>query len=83
LDDLTWVTVSATGSGEAAKQADEITRRTKGWAYQIAKDRAETLEKKLADVVDLPATPIDTNPHKSSSPAKPPAARAAKNGPAK
>jgi len=35
----TWITVSATG----AKEAQDIAARTKGWAYQIPEDRADTL----------------------------------------
>ncbi|HTZ71980.1 MAG TPA: hypothetical protein VMB71_15085, partial [Acetobacteraceae bacterium] len=52
----TWMTVTATGSGAAAKQAADITARTKGWAYEVPADKASTLTTKLADLVQPPAS---------------------------
>jgi len=50
----TWITVAANGVGDGVKTAREITARTKGWAYEIAGDRATTLSTKLADLVEAP-----------------------------
>lgn len=44
----TWITVSATGS----KEAQDITARTKGWAYQIPSDRADTLLATMASLTE-------------------------------
>jgi hypothetical protein len=52
--DKTWITVTASGTGDAAKAADPITARTKGWAYAIPDATAATLESKLADLEEAP-----------------------------
>lgn len=49
-DGTTWVEFAAKGSGDAAKSADEIAKRTGGWAYKIPDARVKTLETKLADL---------------------------------
>lgn len=46
-----WLEVSATGEGDAAKQAQEVTARTKGWAYKVTVSRAKLLGSKLADLL--------------------------------
>jgi hypothetical protein len=63
-DNGTWVTVSASGTGAAQKQADEINQRTKGWAYKIADARATTLESTLADLEQPPEKPTESAPVK-------------------
>jgi hypothetical protein len=52
-----WLTVSAAGTGKAAKDADAITARTKGWAYQIADAQATQLQLKRADLIEPPPPP--------------------------
>lgn len=49
-DGATWVKFAAKGAGDAAKPADEITKRTADWAYKIPDARVKTLETKLADL---------------------------------
>lgn len=49
-DGATWVKFAAKGAGDAAKAADEIAKRTEGWAYKIPDARVKTLETKLADL---------------------------------
>ena len=48
----TWATLAATGAGESGK----IAARTRGWAYELAADRATTLATKLPDLLQ-PAAP--------------------------
>ena len=50
--DAFWVTIAASGEGDAKKQADEINTRTLGWEYKISNTKAETLLKKRADLLD-------------------------------
>lgn len=57
--DKTWVTVAASGAGNAGKTADTITSRTKGWAYAIPDASATTLESKLADLEETPSSTAD------------------------
>jgi hypothetical protein len=49
-DGATWVKFAAKGSGDGAKEADDIAKRTAGWAYKIPDARVKTLETKLADL---------------------------------
>jgi hypothetical protein len=49
-DNATWVECAAKGTGDGAKAADEIAKRTSGWAYKIPDARVKTLETKLADL---------------------------------
>ena len=46
--------VAAKGDGDAAKDADDITKRTTGWVYRIAEPRAKLFESKLADLLTPP-----------------------------
>jgi hypothetical protein len=48
----TWAVVTATGTGDGVKPAQDISARTKGWAYEIPSDKATTLTVKLSDLVD-------------------------------
>jgi hypothetical protein len=52
-----WTTVAASGSGDAAKEAAEISGRTKGWVYKISDEKAKTLRTTLADLLEKPAEP--------------------------
>ena len=54
-DGATWVKFAAKGGGDAVKAADEIAKRTDGWAYKIPDARVKTLETKLADLQAPPA----------------------------
>jgi len=67
-----WLEVTATGTGDAAKDAGEIVARTKGWAYKVAPQRAKLLESKLADLL-TPVAPAEPKP-----PAEPPVPKPAK-----
>jgi hypothetical protein len=57
--DKSWVTVAASGTGDAAKSAGAITVRTKGWAYAIPDATATTLESKLSDLEQAPSSKPD------------------------
>jgi len=58
----TWITVAATGTGAAAKQAADITARTKGWAYQVADTQSKILLTKLGDITEAPPKPTTPPP---------------------
>ena len=49
-DGATWVKFAAKGTGDAAKEAADIAKRTETWAYKIPDARVKTLETKLADL---------------------------------
>jgi Domain of unknown function (DUF4340) len=69
-----WLEVSATGEGDAAKQAEEITARTKGWAYKVTTSRAKLLGSKLADLLTpAPKPGADGAAPETSSPEAEPA----------
>lgn len=59
-----WATVAATGAKDSKKAADEITARTRGWAYQLPDQKGTTLTTKLADLVQAPAPPAPPAPLK-------------------
>jgi hypothetical protein len=54
-DGASWLKVTATGTGDGAKPAEEVARRTAGWAYKIPDARAKTLKSRLADLLAPPA----------------------------
>jgi hypothetical protein len=55
--DTHWLSVTATGEGEAArKAADEIVARTKGWEFRIPAAKAQSILKKRADLLEAPAS---------------------------
>jgi len=58
----TWIALTTTGTGTAAKQAADITARTKGWAYQIDDTHAKMLLTKLADITEPPPKPATPPP---------------------
>ena len=47
--DDTWVSVTASGEGEAKKTADDITNRSQGWEFKIAPAKATAILKRPAD----------------------------------
>jgi hypothetical protein len=55
--DAHWLSVAATGDGEAKKAADELASRTKGWEYKIADYKVTAILKKRADLLEAPPTP--------------------------
>jgi hypothetical protein len=72
-----WLEITAKGDGDAAKQADEIDKRTGGWAYRVTSERAKLLQSKLADLLTPPS------PKPAEAPAKPEAEPAGAEAPAK
>lgn len=54
--DSHWLSVTAVGANDDAKKlAEEITKRTQGWEYRLPANKAESILKKRADLVE-PAT---------------------------
>lgn len=47
--DDTWVSVTASGEGEAKKTADDISSRSQGWEFKIAPAKATAILKRPAD----------------------------------
>ena len=47
--DDTWVSVTASGEGEAKKTADDITNHCQGWEFKIAPAKATAILKRPAD----------------------------------
>ena len=58
----TWLSLTATGDGEAKKAADEITARTKGWEYKIPDSKVTAILKKRADLLEAPPAPVPAGP---------------------
>ena len=54
--DSNWLSVAATGEGEAKKAADEIVKRTQGWEFKIPAYKADAILKKRADLLEAPAS---------------------------
>jgi Domain of unknown function (DUF4340) len=54
--DATWLSVAATGEGEAKKAADDIAKRTQGWEFKVPGWKADAILKKRADLLDAPAS---------------------------
>lgn len=52
--DAHWLTLAATGEGEAKKAADEINQRAQGWEFKIAAYKADLILKKRADLLEAP-----------------------------
>jgi len=50
--DAHWLSIAATGEGEAKKTADEISQRTQGWEFKIPASKADSILKKRADLLD-------------------------------
>lgn len=47
-----WVSVTASGDGEAKATADAINAKAKGWEYKLATAKADQILKKRADLVE-------------------------------
>ena len=55
--DSHWLSVAATGEGDAAKKAaEEIAARTKDWEFKIPAFKAELILKKRSDLLEAPAS---------------------------
>jgi hypothetical protein len=79
--DGTWLEITATATGDAAKDADAIVKRTKGWAYKIPAQPARLLESKLADLLTPPSpTAEPAKPAPAAVPSKPAAKPPTKPG---
>jgi hypothetical protein len=50
--DDTWLSVTASGEGEAKKTADDITNRSQGWEFKIAPAKATAILKRPADLFE-------------------------------
>jgi hypothetical protein len=50
--DGAWMTIDASGEGEAKKTADDIKTRTAGWEFEILPSKADTMLKKQADLLE-------------------------------
>ena len=66
--------VAAKGEGDAAKEVDDIAKRTNGWAYRIAEQRAKLFESKMADLLTPPPPPPAPAGAVPPTPILPPAA---------
>jgi hypothetical protein len=70
--DGAWIEITAAGTGDAAKDADAIGKRTKGWAYKIPAQPARLLASKMADLLTPPSPPAEpVKPVPSAAASKP------------
>lgn len=53
-DDSDWAVIAATGSGATATEAKDLNDRVARWAYAIPSTQANTMRRKLADLVEPP-----------------------------
>jgi hypothetical protein len=53
-DGKSWARLEASGTGEAAKQADELNAKLRDWVYAIPDYKAKALRTKLADMTAAP-----------------------------
>lgn len=51
-DGASWLSLVATGEGDAKKHADELNARTGGWEYKIPTWKAEQIAKRRADLFE-------------------------------
>ena len=47
-----WLSLSATGEGDAKKKADDINAKAKGWEFKIPKWKADQIGKRRADLFE-------------------------------
>lgn len=47
-----WLSIAATGEGDAKEMAEKIRNRTKGWEYKITNAKAGSLLKRRADLIE-------------------------------
>ena len=50
--DASWLSFTATGEGDAKKQADEINAKATGWEFKIPGWKADTIAKRAADLFE-------------------------------
>ena len=62
--DAHWLSLAATGEGEAKKVADEINQRAQGWEFKLPAYKADLLLKKRADLLETPPPPPAAEPKK-------------------
>ncbi len=53
---VAWVTLEASGEGEAKKEADELTARAKGWEFEIPKSKADAILKTRDELLEKAAS---------------------------
>jgi len=53
-DGTNWLRLAATGTGDAEKEAKEITDKAAPWVYAVAPYKANPLKTKLADLIETP-----------------------------
>jgi hypothetical protein len=53
-DNVQWVRLAASGTGDAEKEAKEINERTGPWVYAVAGFKVNPLKAKLDDVIETP-----------------------------
>jgi len=51
-DDGTWLTLEASGEGEAQKEAEELMARAKGWEFRIPATKADAILKCREDLLE-------------------------------
>jgi hypothetical protein len=49
---VAWLSIEASGDGEAAKEAEELNARTKGWEFRIPKSKADAILKDRAELLE-------------------------------
>lgn len=55
-DGVAWLSMAASGEGDAKKAADALNARTKGWEFQIPNSKVEAIFKRKPDLLeDIPA----------------------------
>lgn len=47
-----WLSLAAAGSGDAAKKADPINARAKGWEFKIAQWKVDQIARRMADMIE-------------------------------
>lgn len=53
-DGMSWARFTASGSGDAAKQASDLNTKLSPWIYALSSAKAKTLRDKLDDLVEAP-----------------------------
>jgi hypothetical protein len=56
-DSEKWALVTASGEGDAAAKANDITARVAGWAYRLPEYKSGKIESKRADLLEKPEKP--------------------------
>jgi len=53
-DGANWIRLAATGTGDAEKEAKELTEKAAPWVFAVAPYKANPLKTKLADLIEPP-----------------------------